>query len=69
MQGISNIDDAGLQSVARLAALRHLDFAYCWKVTDVGVEALMGLPVLANLDLAYCWQVPPLPPPFPPGGA
>ena len=56
-QGISNIDDAGLRSVARLSSLRHLDFAYFWKVTDSGIEALMALPVLAHLDLAYCWQV------------
>ena len=57
MQGITNIHDRGLEQVACLKALRHLDLGHCWRVTDAGVEFLLRLPFLAHLDLAYCWQV------------
>lgn len=43
--------------IADLEPLRHLDLAYCWRVTDVGICALSRLTALSHLDLAYCWQV------------
>lgn len=57
LQGITNIQDEGLEHVAALKALRQLDHAHCWRITDSGIHYLLRLPYLAHLDIAYCWQV------------
>lgn len=47
----------GMQALARLPALRHLELAECDSVTDDGLHALAELPGLDSLALKSLHQV------------
>ena len=50
---MSEVSDAGVAQLSRLAALQDLELQFGWMFGDDGVAALARLPALTRLDLMY----------------
>ncbi|MCO5167475.1 MAG: hypothetical protein M9894_14100 [Planctomycetes bacterium] len=55
----TNVSRAGVEPLAALTRLEHLDLSWCGRLTDGALRPIAGLPALQSLDLGGCGNVTP----------